>query len=298
MPSLAKVFQWTCVLGAAVTQAAPASKPVSRRQEQAPMGITDIDILQFALTAEHLESEFYRQGFNLFPKSDFQQLGLSEESIAALQNVGATEAAHVSFLLSGIANAGFMPVSPCEYNFGFTDAAGMVGTARILEAVGVSAYLGAAPLINSSAILGQAATIATVEARHQTFIRVASSSEPVPGAFDTPLGPRAVFTLAAAFITSCPAGSLLNIPPFPSIALSDPTAVSAGARIVLADPAQPSNAAFCVFATNGGYRFETIENGGCIVPQGLVGETYMMLASAKATSDDVILAGPTVIVVS
>lgn len=94
-----------------------------------------------ALTAEHLESEFYKQGFAKFPASDFKALGLSDDQVTALQQVGATEATHVSVLLSTIASAGTQPVAPCEYDFGFTDAAGMVKTARILEAVGVSAYV-------------------------------------------------------------------------------------------------------------------------------------------------------------
>lgn len=99
------------------------------------------DSINSALTAEHLESEFYKQGFAKFPASDFKALGLSDADVTALQQVGATEATHVSTLLSTIASAGTQPVAPCEYNFGFTDAAGMIKTARILEAVGVSAYV-------------------------------------------------------------------------------------------------------------------------------------------------------------
>ena len=202
------------------------------------------------MTAEHLEAAFYEQGFARFPASDFQALGLSEQTIASLLKVGETEATHVDTLLGVIASAGFKPVEPCQYEFGFTDAAGMVATARILEAVGVSAYLGAAPLINSSDILSAAATIVTVEARHQAFIRVASGAEPVPAAFDVPLGPRAVFTLAAQFITSCPEGSNLNIQAFPSIALSNPADVAVGKVLALASPGQPTGAQFCAFAAS------------------------------------------------
>ena len=94
-----------------------------------------------ALTAEHLESAFYAQGFAKFPASDFKAIGLSDASITALLAVGQSEATHVSTLLSAIASAGFQPVQPCTYNFGFTDAAAMVATARVLEAVGISAYV-------------------------------------------------------------------------------------------------------------------------------------------------------------
>lgn len=93
------------------------------------------------MTAEHLETAFYSQGFAKFPASDFQALGLNQANIAALQSVGQSEAVHVSTLLSAIAGAGVKPVEPCTYNFAFTTAQAMVATARVLEAVGVSAYV-------------------------------------------------------------------------------------------------------------------------------------------------------------
>lgn len=202
-----------------------------------------------ALTAEHLESTFYKMGFAKFPMSDFMALGLSATQVKSLMGVGQTEAIHVTTLQSAITGAGAKPVEPCEYNFdsALQSADSMVKTARVLEAVGVSAYLGAAPLVNSSDVLSAAASIVTVESRHQAFIRVASGAEPVPAAFDTALGPRAVFTLAAQFIKSCPQGSNLNIQPFPSIALQNPAQATIGQNLKLSDPSQPAGAMFCAF---------------------------------------------------
>lgn len=163
--------------------------------------------------------------------------------------VGQTEATHVTTLQSVIAGAGAKPVEACQYNFdaALASADAMVKTARVLEAVGVSAYLGAAPLVNSSDVLAAAGSIVTVEARHQALIRVLSGAEAVPAAFDTALGPRAVFTLAAQFIRSCPEGSNLNIQAFPSIALQNPEQATVGQNLALADPAQPAGASFCAF---------------------------------------------------
>lgn len=188
-------------------------------------------------------------GFAKFSMSDFMALGLTEGQVKSLMGVGQTEATHVTTLQSAIAGAGAKPVEPCEYNFdaALMSADSMVKTARVLEAVGVSAYLGAAPLVNSSDILSAAGSIVTVEARHQAFIRVASGAEPVPAAFDTALGPRAVFTLAAQFIKSCPEGSNLNIQAFPAIALQNPEQATVGQNLKLADPAQPAGASFCAF---------------------------------------------------
>ncbi|KAJ4354543.1 uncharacterized protein N0V89_006280 [Didymosphaeria variabile] len=285
---------------ASASSAAPAATSSAAAAPAAPAaggGLTDVDILQFALTAEHLESTFYQQGFAKFPMSDFQALGLTDGQIKSLMGVGQTEATHVTTLQAAIAGAGAKPVEPCMYNFdaALKDAKTMVATARVLEAVGVSAYLGAAPLVNSSDVLTAAATIVTVEARHQAFIRVASGAEPVPAAFDTPLGPRAVFTLAAAFIMSCPEGSNLNIQAFPSIALQNPEQAAVGSNLKLADAANPAGAQFCAFVAPGGNQFSQITDGNCVVPQNLNGEVYMMITKSQSVADAEVLAGPSVI---
>jgi len=261
--------------------------------------LTDLDILQFALTLEHLEAAFYSQGFQKFPDADFTALGLSTEQIAALKKVGETEATHVEVLMSVIMSVGATPVQPCEYDFKFTTAADMVATAKILEAVGVSAYLGAAPLVNDSAILSAAASIVTVEARHQTFIRLAAGDVPVPQAFDAALGPGSVFTLAAQFIVSCPAGSDLGFTPFPSLVITNAGSLTAGAPLTLANPDVP-DAAFCAFTAGGvGTIFVPLESGSCSVPGNIAGEIYVQLTSkgdGNAVDESTVVAGPAIIV--
>lgn len=219
-----------------------------------------------ALTLEHLESAFYQQGFAQFPDSDFVALGLNAEQLADLKSIQLTEAAHVTVLNTAIISAGIQPVQACQYNFGFTTAAAMVATGGVLENVGVSAcvhlslldlsthphrYLGAASLLSDVKVLTAAAQILTVEARHQTFVRTASKAAAIPSPFDTPLGVRQVFSLAAPFIVSCPEGSNLAITPFPKLTQTSPAAgeaVTPGTILSLQSDAQ---GAFCAF-TNGG----------------------------------------------
>lgn len=279
------------------SSAASSATSATSSAPQAAATLSDVDILQFALTAEHLESTFYKQGFAKFPASDFKALGLTDGQIKSLMGVGQTEATHVTTLMSAITGAGAKPVEPCDYNFdaALASADAMVKTARVLEAVGVSAYLGAAPAVNSSDVLAAAASIVTVEARHQAFIRIASGAEPVPAAFDVALQPRAVFTLAAQFIKSCPQGSNLNIQAFPAIALQNPEKATVGQNLKLADPASPAGASFCAFVAPGGNQFSKIADGNCMVPQNLQGEVYMMITKTESIADDQILAGPSVI---
>jgi hypothetical protein len=273
----------------------------------AAAGLTDVDILQFALTLEWLETAFYQQGFAKFPQSDFLALGLTQQQVDDLINIGVTEASHVTLLQSAIAQAGIQPVQPCQYNFGFTDALGMVGVAAVLEQVGVSAYLGAAPLVSDGGILSTAASILTVEARHQSLIRLLSGIAAAPGAFDTALGPKSVFSLAAPFIASCPEGSNLILTAFPTLSLSQPADVSAvaiGSMITFTE--NTSGATHCAFTNGGapgGTVFTTFDAAaGCMVPQNLAGITYVSLTNqgplTGKLTDDITLAGPLVLTIS
>ncbi|KAL8418922.1 hypothetical protein RB594_002217 [Gaeumannomyces avenae] len=325
MPSIMKTASLVVAGLAAVATALPAGPrlngnqmklyELSRRQNAAAAaaGLTDVDILQFALTLELLEAAFYQQGFAKFPQSDFQSLGLTPQQITDLQGVGTSEQTHVSLLQGAIAQAGVKPVQACEYNFGFTDAKGMVGTASVLESVGVSAYLGAAPLITDGSILGTAGSILSIEARHQTFIRVASQLAASPSAFDTALSPKQVFSLAAPFIKSCPEGSNLAIQAFPGLAMAQGAQVSAlasGQTLNLqatgGQAAGSQAAQFCGFTNGqivGGTSFSPFVAGtGCVIPQNLQGVVYVTLTnSAPLTgklTDAEIMAGPMVVQIS
>lgn len=72
----------------------------------------------------------------------------------------------------------------------------------IFENVGVAAYLGAAPIINSRRTLAQAGSIATIEARHAGFLNttlgfpVSQNNE----SFETPFSPPVVVTLIAPYL--------------------------------------------------------------------------------------------------
>ncbi|KAK0383583.1 hypothetical protein NLU13_9494 [Sarocladium strictum] len=320
MPSF-KTVVLSALAAAVSVSALPSSVKLTERQLQyhelarrqnagaAAAGLNDFDILQFALTLEHLEETFYRTGFQKFPDSDFAALGLSVQTIADLKQIGQTEAEHVTFLQSALAQSGVTPVLPCQYNFGFTDAAGMVATAGILEAVGVSAYLGAAPLLASPALLGAAGSILTIEARHQSSIRVFGASPAIPSAFDVPLTPRHVFSLAAPFITSCPDGSNLKVQAFPTMALAEgiqAASVSIGTSVRFTSSAA-SGATHCAFTAGGlapgGTKFTPFtEAQGCDVPEGVNGVTYVSLTNAGpltgALTDDITVAGPMAMVLS
>lgn len=87
----------------------------------------DVPVLNYALTLEHLENAFYREGVNTF--ADDELMGakvLSEygETVrmdvpAYLKTVGEHEAAHVDTLTKTVEKLGGTPVEEAEYDFGY-----------------------------------------------------------------------------------------------------------------------------------------------------------------------------------
>jgi PKD repeat protein len=67
----------------------------------------------------------------------------------------------------------------------------------------VSAYDGAISLIEQEELLTTGATIATVEARHASYVNLLTDKSPFPGSFDDPLSPGEVLDAAGGFIVDC-----------------------------------------------------------------------------------------------
>lgn len=107
----------------------------------------------------------------------------------------------------------------------------------MIENVGVAAYLGAANKITNPAYITAAGSILTVEARHQAWLNSAVIKEnPWQGPEDTPLGFSDVYSIAAAFITSCPSTNpTLPVKAFPAATVVE-TTYKAGDTVTLKFP--------------------------------------------------------------
>lgn len=142
---------------------------------QAPSDV--LDVLQFALTLEHLEAEFYNRGLGatgLIPAGGDQTLF---SVIRAHENV------HVTALQAMISGKGATPGAKPNFDFtakgnvpGFNFSASQYETFKVLaqafEDTGVRAYKGqAGRLINDKTVLTAALTIHSVEARHASEVR-------------------------------------------------------------------------------------------------------------------------------
>ncbi|EGG09902.1 uncharacterized protein MELLADRAFT_28177, partial [Melampsora larici-populina 98AG31] len=180
---------------------------------------TDADILNFALTLEHLEGTFYAEGLAKYNQNAFISAGFSASTRQSLQKISDDEASHVSFLTSALQAAGATPAQACKYSFLYSDVKSFLAVSQNIGdfSIGVLGYLGAAASIKNGGYLTAAGSILTVEAQHNAFVRFVNGDSSFPAAFDTPLGPRGVVTLATPFFASCPAGSAPGLKGFPAL---------------------------------------------------------------------------------
>ncbi|MGH2763529.1 MAG: ferritin-like domain-containing protein [Thermoleophilaceae bacterium] len=150
--------------------------------EAAPSARQDRAILNFALLLEYLEAAFYTEAEN-------QGVAIQGELRTFAEVVGEHERAHRDFLIDTLGdNARDEPTF--DFRDTTTDPNQFRQTAQALEDLGVTAYLGQATRLRRRT-LAVAATIATVEARHASWIRdinrkLTNSDRPLPAprAFD------------------------------------------------------------------------------------------------------------------
>ncbi|KAL3418803.1 hypothetical protein PVAG01_09024 [Phlyctema vagabunda] len=294
-------MKYSFTVAALAAASTVSAGPLGKRQAAA---ITDVDILNYALTLEHLESKFYREGLANYTQAQFVAAGFADPFYANLQEVSYDEDTHVSFLAGAL---GAAAVQECTYSFPSTDPASFVGLASVLEGVGVSAYLGAAASIANPTYLTAAGSILTVEARHNAYIRAALDESPFPQPFDTPLTFNEVYTLAAGFIVSCPANNTaLPVKAFPTVTLGTTGPIKSGDTISLLTPGYtllPKDgkaAVYAAFITVTGpiYADATPVAGGftTVVPAGINGQSYVVLTGCKdSVTDSAVAAGPAIV---
>ncbi|MHB8688179.1 MAG: ferritin-like domain-containing protein [Candidatus Dormibacteraceae bacterium] len=137
-------------------------------------GAGDIGILNYALTLEYLESEFYQKGL---------AANILGDDAKYVTPVAAHEAAHVAAITATLTKLGATPATKPTFVFPpttFTDKATFLKTAVTFEETGVKAYQGQVTLIKDGAILGAAASIAGVESRHAAVLNYLAQTPPVP----------------------------------------------------------------------------------------------------------------------
>lgn len=133
---------------------------------------TVVDILNYALTLEYLESSFYDNGL------DSAVIPTNRRSI--FMQISKHETAHVSFLKTVIGQLGGTAVDEPDFDFTaggsyptvFTDYNTFLVLSQAFEDTGVRAYKGrAGELLGNRTVLTAALQIHSVEARHASMVR-------------------------------------------------------------------------------------------------------------------------------
>ena len=162
---------------------------------------TPVDVLNYALTLEHLEYAFYRDGLQQFSAEDFTAAGYAANVYEWFGIIRDHELEHVDTITQVITDLKGEPVAEANYDFGYADLAGFIDVAQVLENTGVSAYQGAAPfLIDEDELLTGALRIHGVEARHAAYLNGLQGESPFPDAVNPTLTPAEVLAAAGPFI--------------------------------------------------------------------------------------------------
>lgn len=173
------------VAGALASKAAPA--------QTATPAFTDLDILNFALQVEYLDSSFFTMATSGMTLADMgidttgtgtagavtggaQVTFTDSQAQRVATELAAEERQHVLDLRAGILSMGGSPVAAPAINLdalgmGFGSQAEFLAVGRIFEDLGVSAYAGAAPLLVNKTVIGTSARILASEATHAGNLR-------------------------------------------------------------------------------------------------------------------------------
>ena len=174
----------------------PGSSSGTKAKEKSAGGPVDLEIVQYALTLEHLETDFYN--------------AVIGAGVITNRAVGETaklirdaEQAHVDTLTGVVKELGGTPQRP-KTNFDAVLEGGekmVLETAAAVENLGAAAYLGQAGRIQSKDILAAALSIHSVEARHAAALNRLIGKSIVPdGAFAKPASMAEVLPQVKPFL--------------------------------------------------------------------------------------------------
>jgi rubrerythrin len=154
---------------------------------------TDIAIVNYALTLEYLETEFYEK---------VVASGLFTGKVASLvKGFGAQEKTHVEALKGTVEKLGGTPVEKPTGKFPIESASQVAELAYTVENLGAAAYLGQAASIQSPEVLAAALAIHTVEARHAATLGTLVKKAVTPdGAFAKPADMSTVLAAVKPFL--------------------------------------------------------------------------------------------------
>lgn len=139
----------------------------------------DVEILNYALTLEFLEADFYEMGL--------AKGLLKDRELELVTPIGDHEKTHVKAVGDAVKAFGGTPVSKPKITYPagtFDSRDSFLKTGSMFEELGVTAYHGQVPLIKSLDVLASAAAIAGTESRHAAILAQLIGGKPFPAPFE------------------------------------------------------------------------------------------------------------------
>ncbi|EMC94692.1 hypothetical protein BAUCODRAFT_140978 [Baudoinia panamericana UAMH 10762] len=239
-----------------------------------------VDIVRYALTLEHLEDKFYREGFANFTVDH------------------AHETAHLQFITAALHSMGQTPTMECAYAFGITSVDEFVATAGIFEGIGQAAYAGAATQIAHKQILAAGLSIATVEARPNAYLRASLAQSPFSQKMDDELTPD-LHRVVSGWQPTCP------VKAFPGNTIATTGTIISGQVLSVHTEGFVLKAAdanahlYAAFMTATGADCADGINLQITVPTNVNGQSYLLMSNCNTTvNDNCVTADPTYIEIS
>ncbi len=153
----------------------------------------DVAILNYALTLEYLETQFYAKV--IAAKLFSGNVGV------LVKDFGAQEASHVVAIKGAVEKLGGTPVAKPEGKFPIMNANQVAELAYTVENLGAAAYLGQAANIQSPEVLASALAIHSIEARHAASFGTLVKKPVTPdGAFAKPADMTTVLAAVKPFL--------------------------------------------------------------------------------------------------
>ena len=174
-------------------------KAAKTSDKPATTGMSDAKIVNYALTLEYLEADFYQQVIDSGEITD-------RKIVETAKLIGESEQAHVDALKATAERLGGDVAAKPKTKFDDVLAGGpdkILKTAAVVENLGAAAYLGQAGKIADKEILAVALSIHTVEGRHAAALNQLVGKSIVPdGAFAKPATEAEVLKAVQPFIQS------------------------------------------------------------------------------------------------
>jgi hypothetical protein len=195
-----KFVRLVAATSAAVVTAVSASA-------QDPRVVLDIAVLNYLMRVEYVQAELYREGLLDFTTAarirQFDPYG-GQPTLDQLRSFHEQDLSHQDILRNLITRLGGTSLPRCTVTFSrFATAQDMMQTAFAIENIGVSAYLGAVPLLRLPQVQAAVAAIASVQARHAAYVGLLNGQSPSPAAADTPRAREEVLGLLDPYIGLC-----------------------------------------------------------------------------------------------